>query len=226
MEQYERVNEEFVPEDGYRPSENVENTPPLPIPSAADEGINHRSQSSSPSSIYSLPHEEDPRLISQFEGVLREETATPSETRREPAEASRSGQGKENRRSQTDGEPVKGGKGDGGDDEEELPNDMNSEPEMVNDSSAEEEDLGEDERTLVETLCQKMEQSRTVEEGSSVQDVTNTSLAELRKLLLHRLLENLDMVEEAGGMRAISYLQVSGICEIVFVGIVFLLSAN
>ncbi len=28
-----------------------------------------------------------------------------------------------------------------------------------------------------------------MEEGSSVQDVTNTSLAELRKLLLHRLLE-------------------------------------
>jgi len=92
---------------------------------------------------------------------------------------------------------------------------MNSEPEMANDSTGDEEDLGEDEQTLVETLCRKMEQSRSgegvadgsEEDADSVAGV-NARLAELRKLLLRQLVENLDQVEDAGGMRAISYLQV------------------
>ena len=154
--------------------------------------------------------------MSQLEGVLREETATPSESRRERNGSGGSGHGKDRGESQTDGELVKGSKNTRDEEDEDLQNDVNSEPEMVNDSSAEEEELGEDEQTLIETLCRKLEQSRSAgtvddEETAGLGAKTvqvNARLSELRILLLRQLVGKLDLLEEAGGMRAISFLQV------------------
>ena len=211
-----------VPQPSYHPAPesflspvDLEDFPPQPQAGQREEvDIDRHSRSSSPSSIYSLPHEEDPRLVSQLEGVLREETATPSETRREQGGSSGTSQSKIQGQNQVDGEGSKEDKKTV-EEEEGLQNDINSEPEMANDSSGEEEDLGEDEETLVETLCRKMEQSRS---GESVADVSeqdarsvavNARLAELRKLLLRELLKQLECVEKVGGMRGITYLQVS-----------------
>ena len=112
--------------------------------------------------------------MSQLEGVLREGTATPSEPRLGPDENGGSSFRLEN--------GSHGGvihtKGRAEDDEEEEVeelNDVNSMPEMANDSSAEEEDLGEDEQTLLETLSIKLRQRSC----SSLVNAASTSTATL-----------------------------------------------
>lgn len=171
----------------------------------------HSSSPSSPSSLFSIPPDEDPSLLSQLGGVLREGTATPSE--------SQGGRG-------SDSDPRKSGeggdgsaKGRGKDAQEatekeqasENQNDMNSEP---NDSSGEEES-GEDDHTLMDNLSAKLEEVgptmvpvQTWDKSGRTED-QNVYLSELRKKLLTCLVERMDTVEHVGGMRAMCYLQVS-----------------
>ena len=139
-------------------------TPPSHPPPHSDRAVDleEHSQSSSRSSLYSIPPDEDPRLLSQLEGVLREGTATPSEARRDQDGNRESSRGKDQNGSSADRDSNRKIRNSGDDDEEEEvveQNDINSEPEMANDSSAEEEDLGEDEESLVETLSLKLAQS-------------------------------------------------------------------
>lgn len=185
-------------------SESLQATPPPHQLEDIEERF-HSSSPSSPSSLFSIPPDEDPHLLSQLGGVLREGTATPSE--------SQGGRG-------SDGDPRKNGEGakeeakdsqeSGKGDMPENQNDMNSEP---NDSSGEEES-GEDDHTLMENLSAKLEESgptsgltRTQERGVAVEGY-NTYLSEMRKKLLTCLVEQMDTVEQVGGMRAICYLQV------------------
>lgn len=216
-------------------------TPPPHAPPHSDRAVDmdEHSQSSSPSSLYSIP-QEDPRLLSHLEGVLREGTATPSESHRDQDVT-----GEGSRRKNRDRSDVRGKSSEGVEDDEEVEqNDVNSEPEMANDSSAEEEDLGEDEETLVETLSLKLGQSSSSssvkaasistatpststanfggtrqagvgsdeEVGKGEEDDPNMQLAVLRKLLLNELVGNLHLLEAAGGMRAVCYLQVRAGC--------------
>ena len=103
-----------------------------------------------------------------------------------------------------------------------------SEAELPNDSSAEEEEegAGEDEGTIVENLSQQLDTSSfelpTNEDGEEgngggkgegeakeplLSDV-GTRFSDLRKHLLTALMDYLEEVEAAGGMRAIGFMQV------------------
>lgn len=162
--------------------------------------------SSSPSSIFSIPPEDDPHLLSQLGGVLREGTATPSESQ------GIDGGGKSGDRSKS------GGK-DGGTADGETPDnqDVNSEP---NDSSAEEES-GEDSQTLMENLSLKLEESRP-ELGTALPgDEFNLFLAMLRKKVLTWLVDNVGIVEDVGGMRAMCYLQVGWLTWLIYIPDIF-----
>lgn len=198
--------------------------PPIPEQMEVEEMEEHfhTSCSSSPSSIFSIPLDEveDAQLISRRIGeVLRDGTATPSESlggtaavrQKERGEGEESKHG--NKGPRAGGGDGKDGQGrDGGGSPEN--HDMNSEP---NDSSGEEES-GEDSRMLVESLNERLESvgrglplaggaagssSASVRPGEE----SNVFLAALRKKLLTRLVESVSLVEEVGGMRAMSYLQ-------------------
>ena len=168
------------------------------------------SSPSSPSSLFSIPPDEDPRLLSQLGGVLRDGTATPSE------QQGGRGSSEDPRKSGT--EDTKAGKdaseGTSKTDSPENQHDMNSEP---NDSSGEEES-GEDDHTLMENLSARLEgggppsSAGVAKSRSKVSAVEeqNLLLCELRKKLLTCLAGRLGVVEEVGGMRAICYLQVRG----------------
>ena len=159
------------------------------------------SSPSSPSSIFSIPPEDDPHLLSQLGGVLREGTATPSD--------SQGGRGIESRGKSGDGTKSRGKDEDkdrqGADGETPDNQDANSEP---NDSSAE-EDSGEDSQTLMETLNLKLEESGA-EMGVAAQpgEELNRFLAMLRKKVLTWMVDNIGVVEGVGGLRAMCYLQV------------------
>lgn len=153
--------------------------------------------SSSPSSIFSIPPEDEHHLLSQLGGVLREGTATPSES-----QGGRSANGKSG-----DGSKSGGGKDDDKDKQGGDNQDANSEP---NDSSAEEES-GEDSETLMENLSMKLEESGSgLAAAARPGDEFNLFLATLRKKVLTWLVDNVGIVEEVGGMRAMCYLQVGG----------------
>ena len=212
------------------PPESSETPPPPPrsesprvIPPPIPEQMNveeiedhfHTSSSSSPSSIFSIPLDEveDAQLISRRIGaVLREGTATPSESQATQGSAANQLKGKEEGLKQgedpahgdggKDGQEGRGG--DGGSPENP---DVNSEP---NDSSGEEES-GEDSQMLMESLNERLESGRVlpIAVSSSMRpgEESNAFLATLRKKLLTQLVERVVLVEEVGGMRAISYLQ-------------------
>ena len=181
------------------------------------------SSGSSPSSLFSIPPpEDDAHLLSQLNhgvgGVHREGTATPSDM------PGGSGGAVEGAKDKKEGGKEEGGAGEEGDKSPETQNDMNSEP---NDSSGE-EDSGEDAQTVMDTLSQRLEAGEggtSMEgvpairggasmspgaEGEGGRDGGNARLALLRKQLLCRLVDGLNAVEEVGGMRAMSYLQVGG----------------
>ena len=178
--------------------------PPDPAPQISEivEIEEERSHSSSPSSLFSIPADEDTHLLSQLEGVLREGTATPSES-----QGGRDQLGRGVRDDSGTGNETKGNR------EEETPDnhDMNSEPEVV---SSMEEDTGEDDQTLVENLSLKLEEEREVQDPSAAPspgEEASVRLAVLRKLLLARLVQNVGLLEGVGGMRSMCYLQVSGL---------------
>ncbi len=185
----------------------------------------HSSSASSPSSIFSIPPEDDPHLLSQLGrgggGVHREGTATPSDL--QGSGGRESGGNVEGAKVKKEGGKAGQGASDGGGKSPETQNDLNSEP---NDSSGEEES-GEDAQTVMDTLSQRLEAAEggVAVEGTSSgtgsgsmspggglegeeREEGNVLLASLRKLLLRRLVERLELVEEVGGMRAMSYLQV------------------
>lgn len=161
----------------------------------------HDSSPSSPSSLFSIPPDEDPQLLSQLGGVLRDSTATPSESRGEQSSsAQKSGD------SEHDTKGNKDGANDGQGGEAPNQNDVNSEP---NDSSAEEES-GEDDQTLLENMSLRLDESGRGLDPTLPWEERNQFLSVLRKKLLGRLVGNLALVEEVGGMRAMCYLQVGG----------------
>lgn len=183
------------------------------------EEIEERFQSSSgspssPSSLFSIPPEEDPRLLSQLGGVLREGTATPSESQGgrgsdpDPQKNSEGGGGGEGSKVAT----KEGQEGDESKGETPENQDVNSEPA---DSSGEEES-GEDDHTLMENLSAKLEEAgppsapkaKSGVEGGGGEADQNSFLSALRKRLLGCLVERVGLVEEVGGMRAVCYLQV------------------
>ena len=114
----------------------------------------HSSSASSPSSLFSIPPEDDARLLSQLGrggvGVHREGTATPSDLQGGGRGSSGNVEGAKVKK-----EGSKDGQGAGEADAKspEAQNDMNSEP---NDSSGEEES-GEDAQTVMDTLSQRLQ---------------------------------------------------------------------
>jgi hypothetical protein len=163
----------------------------------------YSSSPSSPSSIFSIPPEDDPRLLSQL-GVLREGTATPSESHGGRVTDDGGKSGDDSKGGVKDGD--KGRQGGAADGETPDNQDVNSEP---NDSSAEEES-GEDSQTLMDNLSLKLEERGSRELGVAVRpgEELNLFLATLRKKVLTWLVDNVMVVEEVGGMRAMCYLQV------------------
>ncbi len=185
------------------PLEPSDTPPSQALPQPEEMMIAERSNSSSPSSLFSIPpEEEDAHLLSQLEGVLREGTATPSERQAGGREPDGDNKGE-----------MEDKEGAGNTSEEKAPvnqNDMNSEPEIANDSSAEEES-GLDEQTLVDNLSVRLEESfksQSQSDNPRPREVYNHRLASLRKLLLLQLVEHLHLPEGVGGMRSICYLQV------------------
>lgn len=176
----------------------------------------HSSSSSSPSSIFSIPLEEveDAQLISRRIGaVLREGTATPSGSQGAAGQGSAADQQKEQGEGSKRGKDPAGGGKDGQEGRAdgvspENP-DVNSEP---NDSSGEEES-GEDSRMLVESLNERLESGCVLPAAATASscvrpgEESNVFLATLRKKLLTRLVGRVFLVEDVGGMRAMSYLQ-------------------
>ena len=195
-------------------------TPPPPSlsqPQVEEMEVEERSNSSSPSSLFSLPQDDDSHLLSQLQGVLREGTATPSDLQpgqnagtHERGGGDVEGDNDETKENQRD-------RGEGKTPDNQA--DMNSEPEIANDSSLE-EDSSEDGQTLMENLSLKLEES-VVENPPEVMrpgEDLNHRLASLQKIVLSRLVQHVNVTEEVGGIRSMCYLQVRHPQHFNFVG--------